>query len=75
MTDGDVLLTRDLSSGRVHKRTRIGIRLATIEGDNLDQSGAFEIIPSIDGIPESDRCENCFPRPAFEATVNESATS
>ena len=70
MSDGDVILTRDASSGRIHKRVRLGAMFATLEGDNLDQSGDFEIIASIEGVARADLCENCFPLPAFEATIN-----
>jgi len=67
MPDGDVIFTRDKSSGKVHKRTVLGTGLATLEGDNLDQSGAFIVIGPASEIDESDiaeseRCQRCFPR-------------
>ena len=60
MSDGEIILTRDLSSGRVHKRVVVGDRLATLEGDNLDQSGEYEIIPDIEGQLFDDLCKHCF---------------
>jgi len=74
MPDGDVILTRDKSSGKVHKRVVMGTGLATLEGDNLDQSGGFVIIgpaSEVDeaDIAESERCERCF------ATVGHTAAT
>jgi hypothetical protein len=60
--DGELVLTRDLSSGKIHKRVVIGKRLATLEGCNLDQSGAYEIIPAVDLDDEDPKniCQRCF---------------
>jgi hypothetical protein len=62
MTDGDVILTRDKSSGRVHKRLHLGNGLATLEGDNLEEAeaGAYEVIATIEGIEPDDLCRRCF---------------
>ena len=65
MADGDVILTRDKSSGKIHKRVVVGSELATLEADNLDQSGAFSVIGPegeidlTDFLPE-ELCERCF---------------
>ena len=61
MTEGEIILTRDKSTGRVHKRIRLGDGLATLEGDNLDEAGDYEIIENLDGVDRSDLCQNCFP--------------
>jgi hypothetical protein len=66
MADGDVILTRDESSGRVHKRTVLGARLATLEECNLDQSGAYAILGPLNEVDPGDLdpkvlCRNCFP--------------
>lgn len=58
--DGEVFLTRDKSSGRVHKRVTLGTGLASLEGDNLDQAGEYEVIPSLDGVAPDDLCRHCF---------------
>lgn len=45
----EVVLTQDLSSGRVHKRYRMpGGNLATYEGCNLDDAGDYTVV-TIDG--------------------------
>lgn len=58
------VLTRDLSSGRVHKRypTESG-GMATLEGDNLDQAGEYEVITAeqLADVEPGELCENCFP--------------
>ena len=69
MADGDVILTRDKSSGRIHKRVVLGTELATLEADNLDQSGAFQVlgpegeIDLAEFLPE-ELCKRCFDRVA-----------
>ena len=77
MTDGDILLTRDKSTGRVHKRVVMGVRLATLEECNLDQSGAFAVIGKagevvVDGM---DLCENCFPPASVTFAKSETVTA
>jgi len=57
-----VILTRDKSSGRVHKRVKVGDGLATLEGDNLDEAGAYDVLDSLADIDPGDLCRNCFPR-------------
>jgi len=44
MADGDVILTRDASSGMVHKRVRNGRRLMVDERCNLDDAGRYLVI-------------------------------
>ena len=57
-TQGEVVFTRDLTSGTVHKRIRDGARLLVDERCNLDQAGAYEVIVSLD--TSEDLCEHCF---------------
>lgn len=71
------LLTRDLSSGRIHKRWRPGgddtHALASYEACNADSSGGYEIIDdnAIADVPHDALCKRCFPPassvPAAEA--------
>jgi hypothetical protein len=65
MTDGDTILTRDRSSGRIHKRTRRGRRLVVDEGCNTDQSGAYLVIPesALAEVDADSLCRFCFPEP------------
>ena len=60
MTD---VLTRDLSSGRIHRRVRIGDALASIEADNLDDAGEYEVITAeqLAEVEAGELCERCFP--------------
>lgn len=66
--EGDVVFTRDLSSGRIHKRYRtLSGQLATLEGCNLEQgqAGAYEVVDA-EAIANADPgslCENDFPDP------------
>ena len=59
----EVVLTRDLSSGRIHKRylTDSG-ELATLEGCNLDSAGPYEIVTedAVANAEEGQLCENDF---------------
>jgi hypothetical protein len=60
---GEAILTRDRSSGRVHRRVRIG-KSATLLVDercNTDQSGAYDVIDSTEGIEPDALCRWCFP--------------
>lgn len=67
MIDGQIVLTRDKSSGRVHKRVNLGDGLATLEGDNLDDAGQYEIISDLTDTDPLDLCRNCFPKYAEAA--------
>lgn len=65
----EVILTQDISSGRVHKRYRMpGGNLASFEGCNLDDAGDYWVLdsdtgrmPSGHSIATADLCRNCFP--------------
>lgn len=57
--------TRDLSSGRVHRRVVIPGGYASLEPDNLDEAGEFEVIETLDLIEKGDLCRRCFPEPAI----------
>ncbi len=63
---GDDVLTRDVSSGRIHRRIRVGKNLASIEADNLDDAGEYEIITyeQFETAEPSQLCERCFPKDA-----------
>lgn len=60
---GDDVLTRDVSSGRIHRRIRVGDRLATLEEDNLDSAGEYEIITyeQMQTAEPDQLCLRCFP--------------
>lgn len=68
MNEGEIVYTRDRSNGRVHKRARVGNGLATLEGDNLDAAGDFEVITGIEleRVEADAMCRHCFPRPEAE---------
>lgn len=55
------VFTRDLSSGKVHRRVQLDGGYASLEADNLDDAGEFEVIDSLDNIEAADLCERCFP--------------
>ena len=56
---------RDISNRRIHKRFREeGVReMWSLEADNLDSSGAFEVLTDaeIADISVEDLCRRCFP--------------
>ena len=59
------VLTRDISSGRIHRRLLVNDQLIPYggEADNLDQAGKYEIVTADDlanAEPEG-LCERCFP--------------
>jgi hypothetical protein len=79
MADGDVILTRDKGTGKVHKRVVLGDGLATLEADNLDQSGAYTVLGPFSELESfalvpGELCRHCFPRFA-EGTVAESVAT
>ena len=58
-----IVLTRDRSSGRIHRRFRVeGIEgYASYELDNLDQAGAYDVIPDLSTVgDEGELCKRCF---------------
>lgn len=60
----DYILTRDLSSGRIHKRYDDGDGgYTTHEGCNLDQAGAYEVITAdeLELAEPAALCRNDFP--------------
>lgn len=64
MTEGEVVLTQDESSGMVHKRVRLTGELASHEADNLDQAGAYIVLGDIlDAAYPFRLCDRCFPEP------------
>ena len=67
--EGEVVFTRDKSTGRVHKRVKIGDGLATLEGDNLDEAGAYEILYTLADTDPADLCRNCFPKFSEEVGI------
>jgi len=63
VTGADVVLTRDLSSGRIHKRAVVGEGLETFEGDNLDVAGPYEVVTAdaLANAEPGELCKRCFP--------------
>lgn len=63
MTDIETVLTRDRTSGVVHKRIRLegenGLR--THEACNLDDAGAYDVIDSTENVEPDKLCRRCFP--------------
>jgi hypothetical protein len=58
----ELIYTRDLSSGRVHKRWRMpGGNLATYEACNLDEAGDYIVADDLTDIDAEAFCERCFP--------------
>ncbi len=55
------VLTRDLSSGRVHSRYRVGRQWLTDEACNLDDAGDFVELADLKGVVAEDFCLRCFP--------------
>ena len=58
--DGDTILTRDKSSGRIHKRIRSGVRLMVDERCNLDDAGHFFVIEDVSDVDAESLCRFCF---------------
>lgn len=60
---GDDVITRDISTGRIHRRIRVGDNLASIEADNLDDAGEYEIITAdtFETAEPEQLCLRCFP--------------
>lgn len=63
--EGDIVLTRDISSGRIHKRQWAGGRLIPYGGeqDNLDDAGKWEAATADDlaNAEPGELCIRCFP--------------
>lgn len=59
-----VVVTRDMTSGRLHRRYLTPGGYASLEADNLDQAGEYEIIALPDALEMAEPgalCERCFP--------------
>lgn len=64
----ELVVIRDVSSGRYHRAARIGDSLATPEACNRDQAGAYEVLVDVPEDAEHDQlCERCFPSGETEA--------
>lgn len=66
------ILTRDVSSGRVHARYRINGALLSDERDNQDDAGDFVELADLEGVPPADLCRRCFgdePPPVDDGAV------
>ena len=66
MSDGEAILTRDSSSGRIHRRILVEDgRLIPYGGeqDNLDDAGSYEIVTAeaLEKAEPGELCERCFP--------------
>ena len=57
------VLTRDVTSGRIHRRTMVDGQVMTFEQDNLDSAGAYEVITAdqLANAEPGELCERCFP--------------
>jgi hypothetical protein len=63
----EVVYTRDLSSGRIHRRfTTPSGSLASLEADNLDDAGEYEVITpdALSDVEPEKLCARCFPEDA-----------
>ena len=62
------ILTRDLSSGRIHKRWRVEgtTPWMTYEACNADEAGDYEFVDdnAIADVPHDALCKRCFAEPA-----------
>jgi hypothetical protein len=63
----DIVVTRDRSSGRYHKRyydPETG-KFSSFEGDNLDSAGLADTVlwSEVETAEPGDLCRNCFPEP------------
>jgi hypothetical protein len=65
MTMATMVYVRDISNHRVHKRFREeGVRgLYSLEADNADSSGAFEVLTDAEfaEVEHGDLCRRCWP--------------
>jgi len=58
--EASVVLTQDRSTGVIHRRVRLAGHLASLEGCNLDDAGAYDVIPSIGASTQPFRfCQRC----------------
>ena len=59
----ELIYTRDLSSGRIHKRWRMpGGNIATYEACNLDDAGDYEVLDTLSADSDAEAfCKRCFP--------------
>lgn len=59
------ILTRDLSTGRIHRRAMLeGVPTPqSFEADNLDQAGPYEVVTAeaLVNAEPGELCERCFP--------------
>lgn len=59
------ILTRDLSSGRIHRRNLVDgiVTPQSFEADNLDQAGEYEVVTAdaLEHAEPGELCERCFP--------------
>lgn len=58
-----MIYTQDVSSGRVHKRVRVGKSLATLEACNQDDAGAAIVLTpvEVEAVEADAFCQRCFP--------------
>jgi hypothetical protein len=57
----DAVVIRDVSSGRYHRAARIGTSLASPEGCNRDQAGAYEVLEELPpDVDFGELCKRCF---------------
>jgi hypothetical protein len=72
MSDAAIVIVRDRSSGRIHKRFRISgqAELAAFEADNADESGLADEITEAEAAdaPQEALCRRCFSNTGFGVT-------
>ena len=68
MSDATIVIVRDRSSGRIHKRFRLDgqTELAAFEADNADEAGLADEITEAElaDAPGEALCKRCFAEPA-----------
>lgn len=68
MSEAEIVIVQDVSSGRVHKRFReIGrAELSSFEADNADEAGDVREISQAEfaDLPRDARCKRCWPEEA-----------
>lgn len=59
----EIVYWQDDSSGRAHKRVRVGNSLQAFEADNLDQAGDGRVITAeeLAALEPESLCHRCFP--------------
>lgn len=68
----DRIITRDRSSGKHHLRFVINGHTYANEQDNLDDAGAYDVVPELpEDIDSAKFCKRCFPEMHDHPITNE----